>query len=48
MNYSEFISDVVGMTASDEAKAFLLGVGLAAVVRMARAGIRWLRAVSND
>lgn len=48
MNFSQFVSDVVASTASDEAKVFLLGVGLAAVVRMSRAGLRWLRAVSSD
>jgi hypothetical protein len=48
MNWQNVIDQVLATTATDEAKCFALGMFLAAGVRIIRAGIRWLKAVSSE
>jgi hypothetical protein len=48
MNWTDFINAVMGTSDSDEYKAFFLGVGLAAGVRIVRAGIRWVKRIDSD
>lgn len=48
MNWTSFIDSTLAAATSDEAKVFWLGVGLAAGVRIVRAGIRMLKRSTED
>ena len=48
MNWSEILTEILSSSGTDEAKAFFLGVGLAAGVRIVRAGLVWLKRVDSS
>lgn len=48
MNYSNFVSEVLALSQTDEAKSFLLGMGLAVGFRLVRAGLRWLKRIDSE
>jgi len=48
MNFPDFVTHVLALSRTDEAKAFLLGMGLAVGVRVVRAGLRWFKRVDTE
>jgi len=48
MNWTPFIDGIMAAAATDEAKAFWLGIGLACGVRIVRAGMKWMKRATED